>query len=125
MEGDGLGFLDEWAGEWGDDGASRVGHGLSVFGVRPTQDVPGILNDGVLEATAGPEKGTALLARETDGAECTLHAAVGTARHAPKSIKPTHARFIPDLLSGNPFVTNRNGHGLSGQIKGAGNRPMG
>ena len=87
MEGDGLGFLDEWAGEWGDDGASRVGHGLSVFGVRPTQDVPGILNDGVLEATAGPEKGPIAPTGELNAFQHAIETFIGTAWRCPESVK--------------------------------------
>ena len=42
------------------------GDGLGVFGVRPAQDVTGILDDDVLKSAAGAEEGPPVFTRKTN-----------------------------------------------------------
>jgi hypothetical protein len=83
-EHEGLGFFDEGAGEFGDDGGCGVGIGFFVVGFANVQDVAGVFDEGVLEAAAGAEEGNILFAGETNGGEGAVHIGVWAAGDAPE-----------------------------------------
>jgi len=56
---DGLRHLHKAAGEGRDQGEQRLGLGLRVRGVRKTQRVARVLQDGVLASAAGTQERSA------------------------------------------------------------------
>jgi hypothetical protein len=69
------------------------------LGIHGSQHVLGVLDDGVLEASAGAEEGEAAFSCETDCAQRAFHAAVGAARRAQKAVETFETFALAALQS--------------------------
>src|SRR5262245_55072176 len=89
-----------------------------MLGVRPSQGVARILEDGVLKSATRPEEWETGFTRVSNRQQCALHAAVGTRRYAPQPIARREALNSSNLLCRNPFPLELRHGRIGGQPQG-------
>jgi hypothetical protein len=85
--------LDQRALEGSDEQVRGLGIGLGVGGVDDAQDVACVLEQSVLEATAGSEKRKLAFTSELDGREGSLGVFVGAGGDTPYALKGAELGF--------------------------------
>lgn len=127
-EAQGIGLLDERAGETGDDEGVGGWIGFGVVGVRETGDIAGKFDQGVLETAAGAEEGAAGFAGEADGGEGAGFVFVGAGRDEPHGGERGEvARGVGEIAGGDPLPGETGGgrRGGAGEAERERNRAVG
>lgn len=74
-----------------------------MVGIDPTENVAGVLDDGVLKSTTCTKEGNPRFPGVTDGKKCAVHAAVRRGGDAPDAIESRHGLDTDNPVSGKPL----------------------
>src|SRR5690606_3136757 len=116
--------IQQGTGQRSDQGRLRLRRQFGVLDVSPTQAVARVFQQGVLEAATGTEKGHALFAGKTNGAQRTLGRGIRAARHAPDAVVGHQRGVILHTVGGQPVMLDCHTQGLAGQTQRLGNGPL-
>jgi hypothetical protein len=110
-------LADEGAGKWNDDRHALSVH-LGVSRIVDPDDIPGVLDEHVLESASGAEERHTLLAGVPDGGEGTLSAAVRAPRRNPDTVEAGEiSGRIADLVGRRPRCRDAVGQAVGGTVQ--------
>lgn len=108
--------------EWCYDRTRSIWCCLCVIGVSPSQHVPCVLDDRMLEPRARTQEWTVSHPSKLDCTQRSVHASIGTRWHAPKTVEARNPRNVSNLVCRHPFELDWHFQSICRKLKRNGNR---